>query len=177
MNFLLLIRVLMCLGRMIETVMLFNVLDLLNFRFGLSYTIPGGIFITCIAAIHVFLCLLLPYLIGDEGKGIFFMSITALVSIEMRLNAFPSDCLLLFRVIALSVVPKVDVKILVAATSIGGFVVAGHFEGRGGWDNSVEVVGVRLMLSWLELHGLRFEYILIIKLPKLSNNSSTSHAY
>lgn len=105
------------------------------------------------------------------------MSITTLVSIEMRFNAFPSDYLFLFRVITLSVVPKVDVKIFVAATSIDGFVVAGHLEGRCGWDDSVEVVGVRLMLSWLELHELRFEYILIIKLPKLSNNSSTSHAH
>lgn len=85
------------------------------------------------------------------------MSITALVGIEMRLNAFPPDYLLLFRVVALGVVLKVDVKIPIVCTSIGGFVGGGHFEGRGGRCDSVKVVGVRLMLSWLELHDLQFE--------------------
>ena len=112
----------------------------------------------------------MPYLIGNEGKGISFVSIAALVSIEMGPNAFPPDYLLLLRVVALGVVLEVDVQILITCTSIHGFVGAGHFDGRCAWCGSVEVEGVRLRLSWLELHEIRFEYILIIKLPKLSNN-------
>lgn len=90
------------------------------------------------------------------------MTITALVSIEMRPNAFPPVNLLLIRVITLSVVPESDAKILVTGTSINSFVGAGLFEGRRCWQDSIEVIIVRFMLSWFEMHDLWFEYILII---------------
>ena len=134
--------------------MLLNVFYPLIFRFGLSYTVPGSIIVSNISTILVICHPLLAYLIGNQRKGIFFNGITALLGIKMCLNAFPSDYLLLLRVISLSVVPEVDVKILISRTSIHGFVVVCHFEGRGAWYNPIEVIGVTLMFSWLGLHEI-----------------------